>query len=847
MSLIGGRVSRLVMVCLIIEVLYLIIVNTLLGSSLLKNILNRRPDKHEYSWTSAWSIVPGVIHVRGFQMQNRSRSVAWTLLIDKARFRTALWALPFRTMRIYRLKAFGVKVDIEKNRLFHKPKSQEIVSENNNSDDMPSSINDLPTELNVSRPGWRIDIRKADFDKVKSIKIDDYSWEGEGLVQGRLDMVTRKELYIPRLRANLKNGQLSFLNTIIADKLQVRTTGNLDPFIPRQNPGMAFLDYFAGNTAVEGNIKNLDLLEYYLKNTDWLSVHGNGQINTNLFFDHGFISDRSHLYVRSDDLSVEMKGWEFRGFGVIDGEVRKNNGDLETVLCLDLNEIALHNIYRESEMVSLPNASLTIKGKNIKLTEDSPEMAVELDIIETAIDDLSKYNELFPPSSGFKIIPGGYGSLATHAEITNRLSQVELTLAGKEIGLNLGGETFKGNCQFRTIMKTDDPTFRRIHLEDTELHIDNMHHPPTSAKERDSWSAGIIISDTEMVWDDVIHLNSAVQVTLSHSQPLIDIFLNNKKHWFDDLIHFENIQGDAKLQLDSSSLKLHKVTLLADGMVSEGFGIKPFTVYASSLLVDLNRGFSNLEIKFNIPDSTIPDLSIINDFLPKRSGFFIFPGTPGRIQADVNIENGAGKSRLNISGRKTEFALMETRFKGDPEIRLELNSKNVLSGRFDIADTIISLDHVDSVEMNADPDWWIGLEAIQGELVFGKPIEFAGLLDLKMRDTGPILTMFEDRNRIISSLGDIFMIENIRGEGFIILDRNGFGIDNLDLKGEQLDVKAKLSLSQSAKTGILYVKFHGLSLGIEMLNGKINYKLIHPRRWFDRYPWNRIPALSLQN
>ena len=112
--MIGARLGRLVMIFLIVEILYLILANVMLGTGILKNILNRRPEKHEYTWTHAWSIVPGVIHVRTFQMQNRSHSIAWTLSIDKARFRTALWALPFRDFRIYQLKASGVEANIEK-------------------------------------------------------------------------------------------------------------------------------------------------------------------------------------------------------------------------------------------------------------------------------------------------------------------------------------------------------------------------------------------------------------------------------------------------------------------------------------------------------------------------------------------------------------------------------------------------------------------------------------------------------------------------------------------------------------------------------------------------------------
>lgn len=835
--MIGARLGRLVMICLIVEALYLILANVMLGTGILKNILNRRPEKYEYTWTHAWSIVPGVIYVRTFQMQNRSRSIAWTLSIDKARFRTALWVLPFRDFRIYQLKASGVEANIEKIHNLSEQHRQTQSLENRE----PAEIQLLehyPQDLKTNRPQWHIDIRNATFDTVRSMKFEGYLWEGIGLIQGQLDMITRDKLIIRQLNTDLKNGQLSFQNTVIADNFQIHTSLELGPFIPRKNPGAAFMDYLVGNIAVEGGIKNFDFLSYYLKNIDWLSVHGNGLINANLYFDRGFLTDRSHLFIESNDLSVDMKGWAFKGLGMIDGEVKKTGDDLESILLLNLKEVTLCNSCQDNGMVSLPDINLVIKGKNIKLTNETPPITAEIDILETAVNDLSIYNRLFPLNSGFKILPGGYGSLAVHIELTHDLSQAELALEAKEIGLNLGNELFKGNCRFRTSLETTDPAFRHIQLKEAELRIDNMYHTLSNTLSSDLWSAEIAVSDTEMIWDDVINLNSDIHIALSHSQPLMDIFLKNKTQWFDDLIHFENLQGRAQLQLDSSGLILQDVTFTGDGIVTKGFGIEPFTVYSSSTQADLNNGFSNLHIKFNIPRSTIPDLSIINEYLPKHSGISIFPGTTGQIQVDVDIKNGAGKSFLIVSGKKTEFALLDTHLRGDPEIRVILDTKDVLSGRFDIVDTEISLKHMEDIEMGTEPDWWMSFEVAQGELIIRKPIMFTGLLKLKMRDTGPILSVFEDKNRVVSWLGDVFLIENIDGEGAIVLNKKGFGIDYMDLKGEHLLVKAKLSFSQTAKTGILYVKFRGLSVGVEMLNGQKNYKLFHPRRWFDRYQWS---------
>ena len=45
---------------------------------------------------------------------------------------------------------------------------------------------------------------------------------------------------------------------------------------------------------------------------------------------------------------------------------------------------------------------------------------------------------------------------------------------------------------------------------------------------------------------------------------------------------------------------------------------------------------------------------------------------------------------------------------------------------------------------------------------------------------------------------------------------------------------ADLTLGDSGREGILYLRFHGLSFGVALKNGRKDLKLIRPLAWFER-------------
>jgi hypothetical protein len=56
----------------------------------------------------------------------------------------------------------------------------------------------------------------------------------------------------------------------------------------------------------------------------------------------------------------------------------------------------------------------------------------------------------------------------------------------------------------------------------------------------------------------------------------------------------------------------------------------------------------------------------------------------------------------------------------------------------------------------------------------------------------------------------------------------------LEVLGKGLRALADLTLGERGREGILYVRFHGLSLGIALENGRKDLKIVRPLAWFER-------------
>ena len=76
------RGRRLLHICLVLWAVYLVAVNVFINTGLLPRLAAPIPERTKLSWDRAWTLVPGVVHVRGFKLWKHTRGTVWSLEAD---------------------------------------------------------------------------------------------------------------------------------------------------------------------------------------------------------------------------------------------------------------------------------------------------------------------------------------------------------------------------------------------------------------------------------------------------------------------------------------------------------------------------------------------------------------------------------------------------------------------------------------------------------------------------------------------------------------------------------------------------------------------------------------------
>ncbi len=565
----------------------------MLSTGMLYTLLNRRPQKHQIEWQSAWTVIPGVIHIRGFKLRNRTPSTSWNLDIDQARLHVSLPALLFRSFRVSRISVNGVSAEI-----YRLPKPTiDINPDPDRTEIALASFKSVSSPLySVStnpgipaKPKWRIKLDHIAISEFHQIDVNGYVWSGNGHVEGSLDMITRDRMHVTGFAAKLKEGIVHYQGKTVSEKLTLTMALDLGPYLPRENRGRRLLNHLTGNIKVDGYISQIDFLRYYFGNRDWLAINGTGEISADLYLDKGLLRENSALTYRSGQIQTRMKDWEISGTGQLDGSVSRQEDLLESRLQLNLRNISVSNHALSSQPVHGPGLDLSVIGRNIRLDDKEPNLNVSIDLVDSTIDDLSIYNSLFPKGSGFEILDGSRCTLQTHIDVLRGYGKCRIEISGSQTGIRFRDQSFRGDLQFSTELTTTDPQIRIFRMKDMLLKLTDVNHISGPGDDRIAWNASVSIPDTLLILGHPISLESKLELALSDSYPLRRVFLANQQKWFQDIIGFKNLSGQAVIVVSDGLLLLRDVTLSGTGFMPASFGVKPFEISGSCASMGLEE------------------------------------------------------------------------------------------------------------------------------------------------------------------------------------------------------------------------------------------------------------------
>ena len=263
-----------------------------------------------------------------------------------------------------------------------------------------------------------------------------------------------------------------------------------------------------------------------------------------------------------------------------------------------------------------------------------------------------------------------------------------------------------------------------------------------------------------------------------------------------------------------------------------------FRLVATTSDPDLRYGLSDLDVVIDMPLAEVPDLAVYGAYLPADVG--------------VAIESGRGVARLHLEASAVEetvighFEVEADQVAGqfqELEFEAGVDLKTVISGgdldnfrlfiegtRLELTDGVFR-DHRNTQEEG----WWMTVDVPRGIANLGDDAAWLEAdVELAMRDTRVIIAMFAELKSWLQRFEKILTVKDVTGSGSIVMQGQQLHLRNLEIEGRKLKGRAELALGEEQRRGILYVRFHGLSVGLERLGDDKDWKLTGVKKWFDR-------------
>ncbi|MEQ1875684.1 MAG: hypothetical protein ABL958_03500, partial [Bdellovibrionia bacterium] len=164
------NVLRFAIFIVVLEIIYVIAGNAFIRSDTLKNLVNA-PNKTFIDYTDAWTVLPGLAHVRNFSLSDQDQNVQWELKIEEATVSINLLTLPFRRLNLTKVNAQGAnfKLRLQKSVEEKKPGIPEIAGFER---PIPPKSDKPPEDR------FRFLINNITLKDLREIWIDDHRFEG---------------------------------------------------------------------------------------------------------------------------------------------------------------------------------------------------------------------------------------------------------------------------------------------------------------------------------------------------------------------------------------------------------------------------------------------------------------------------------------------------------------------------------------------------------------------------------------------------------------------------------------------------------------------------------------------
>ncbi len=852
-----------VAVVLAAELIYLVVANILINTSLGPRIATRHPQKLDVKWESGYSLYPGHTVLYGFSMRFQKNRNKWMLTADRLAGHIGLERLIWRHFHVPEVEARGVSYRYIR---------------------LAEPIPDPAPD----RPHWLITIDSFDIRSIHMVAANDFSLVGSGNATGSLRYVTRRELQVLPSELHITEGILSRGDTTLAGSVDLQVRFLTEPFIPSVEKGRQALRHVKAELTFTAETEMLQKPLALFRKLPWLEIRKSGRLTADLRFEQGVFLAGSKLGISDMEIRSRYRDLLVRGTGSVYAILADPVQDFDDIRRANL-EIQFRQFQLERDGLSVPLVNGTgfrvlLESEQVNLNQGKtlPGFNMTIDMPRSNVPDVTALNSYFDKWEMFAFEHGGAQISATmNYDHEKGKGQGEISLSSDRLGILIQNHSLDGSFDFHTAFHEFDPSDPGFRFS-AQLKLKNPDQ---------SWYFDTDLTEGVLEWP-IPYLEMGGNKVLSEASgscklggEVSDIgFLNA----FLKGQHGLQLNGPATLdgtlilkkgkpaertlfRFDVPAIKARFLGYVAEGNASLtaavhetgkrntryradlGLVIRDYRVRLQGMngihsggkilqadmqipSLKLDGSAPSVELQIKMPENTIYDMRTYNQLWGDEAPFQIVKGN-GKSRGTFTFsgENQSMEGQITLNAPETKVVFDAIPITADLKFEGKLISENVEEKKFNLAGSRLRLDHVYVGAADPGDDWQLMCQLGNTEIHWEKPLRISGEASMTMTDSAPIVSYFVEQHDFLKYFSGLFNVKDIRGRTGFRLDENFLDVKKLQIFGDVLRIDGKLRMNREFKKGALLVRFHKVPLLVTMENGRKQPHLFGAQKKFDAF------------
>jgi hypothetical protein len=303
-----------------LAVLVVLATNVLLRTSLLRKLLNAKPEELVVDYRGAASWIPGRISFDSLTLRSRDRNIEFEAALQGVTLRVSLADLVRRRFHATRLRARELAFRLRERmsheeatpaRLARYPRIAGYAD--------PPLLPTTPSSAESAGDPWRVVIDDLEIAGVEEIWIDSWKWNGKGKVAGGFELLPGREARVGPARLEVAAGTLRYGDSKVAERTLGAVWCDFPRFDSRTRPGNDVWKILSGGSTLKADLGSLAFLSS--DSGDPRLSGGAGSIRERIRMQDGVGS--VHVSVTARDVTVRTGTREFRGSAQVDIDAPK--------------------------------------------------------------------------------------------------------------------------------------------------------------------------------------------------------------------------------------------------------------------------------------------------------------------------------------------------------------------------------------------------------------------------------------------------------------------------------------------------------------------------------------------